>query len=78
MVGDVVKTINEQADKAADAGRAATRRVAKRGPARKKAVAKKVGAARASVRKKAVARKATTARVPARKKAVAKKAVARP
>jgi sugar-specific transcriptional regulator TrmB len=40
MVNDVVKTINEQTDRAADAGRAVTRRVAKRAPAKKKAVAR--------------------------------------
>ena len=37
MVNDVVKSLSERADQAADAGRAATRRVTKRAPAKKSA-----------------------------------------
>jgi len=45
MVSDLVKTINEQADRAADVGRTATRRITKRAPA-KKAAAKRAPAKR--------------------------------
>ena len=38
LVGDVVKTINEQTDRAAQAGRAATQRVTQKGASRKRAV----------------------------------------
>ena len=48
MVSDVVKAINEQADRAVDVGRTATRRITKRAPAKKvaakRAPAKKVAA----------------------------------
>ena len=60
MVSDVVKAINEQSDRAADAGRTATRRITKRRPAKKAAV------------KRAPAKKAAAKRAPA-KKAAAKK-----
>ncbi len=63
MVNEVVKTINEQTDHAADVGRATTRRAAKRVATAKKAVGKKNAA------KKAPAKKATTAKKTAKKAA---------
>ena len=55
MVNDVVKAINEQADRAADAGRTATRRITKRTAAKKtaakRAPAKKTAAKRTAARR---------------------------
>ena len=55
MVSDVLKAINEQADRAVDVGRTATRRITKRAPAKKvaakRAPAKKVAAKRAPAKK---------------------------
>jgi len=60
MVNDVVKSLNERADQAADAGRAATRRITKRAPAKKtaakRAPAKKTAAKRAPAKKTAAKR----------------------
>ncbi len=71
MVNDVVKTLNERADEAADAGRAATRRIAKRAPAKKtaakRAPAKKTAAKRTTATKTAAKR--TTATKTAAKRA---------
>ena len=68
LVGDVVRTVNEQTERAADAGRDATGRVTKR--AAKKAPAKKAPA------KKAATKKAPAKKAPA-KKAAAKKTTGR-
>jgi gamma-glutamylcysteine synthetase len=65
MVSDVVKAINEQADRAVDAGRTASRRIIKRAPA-KKAAAKKAPAKKAAA-KKAPAKKAAAKKAPAKK-----------
>ena len=65
MVSDVMKAVNEQTERAAEAGRDATRRTRRR-----------VGAAKKAARKRAPARKAT-ARKTAAKKTAAKKAPAR-
>jgi len=62
MVTDVVKAINGQADRAADAGRTATRRITKRAAA-KKTPAKKAAA------KKTPAKKAAAKKTPAKKAA---------
>ncbi len=79
MVNDVVKTLNERADQAADAGRAATRRITKRAPAKKtaakRAPAKKAAAKRAPA-KKTAAKKSAAKRAPA-KKTAAKRASAK-
>lgn len=66
LVGDVVRAVNEQADRAATAGRKATARKssAKKAPA-KKSTAKKTTAKKAPARK-APARKAPAARAPTR------------
>ena len=73
MVGEVVKAINEQADRAAEVGRTTTRRATKRVAATKKAVAKKVPARKKAVAKRAPAKKKAVANpVPAKKKAAAK------
>ena len=66
LVGDVVRAVNEQADRAAAAGRKATA---------KKVTARKT-TARKTTAKKATTKKAT-ARKPAAKKAPAKKVTAR-
>ena len=58
MVSDVVKAINEQADRAADAGRTATRRITTRAPAKK-------GAAKKAAAKKTQAKKAAAKTVSA-------------
>jgi sugar-specific transcriptional regulator TrmB len=50
MVSEVVKAINEQADRAVDAGRTATGRMTKRAPA-KKAAAKRAPAKKAAAKK---------------------------
>jgi len=60
MVSDVMRAVNEQAERAAEAGRQATGRTKGRVPA-KKAPGKK------AVAKKAPARKATAKKAPARK-----------
>ena len=60
MVNDVVRTINEQTDRAAEAGREATKRVSTRVPATKRG-AKKAPA------KKAPAKKAAAKKAPAKK-----------
>lgn len=52
----------------------ATKKAAKKAPARKKAPAKKAAAKKAPARKKAAAKKAPARKAPARKKAPAKKA----
>ena len=59
MVNDVVKTINEQTDRAAEVGRATTQKATKRVAAAKKTVAKRAPAKKAA--RKAPAKK-TTAR----------------
>ena len=51
MVRDVVKAINEQADRAVDAGRTTTQRITKRAPA-KKATAKKAPAKKATAKRR--------------------------
>jgi hypothetical protein len=59
MVSDVVKAVNEQADRAAQAGRTATGRITKRAPAKKaakRAPAKKAAAKRAPAKKAAAKR----------------------
>ena len=76
MVGDVVKTINEQTDRAAQAGRTATQRVTKKVAAKKRAV-KKGTAARKSTGTKAVAKKTAAKKTAAKKSAAAKKAPAK-
>ena len=72
MVNDVVKSLNERADHAADAGRAATRRITRRAPAKKtaakRAPAKKTAAKRAPA-KKSAAKKTAAKRAPAKKTA---------
>lgn len=70
MVNDVVKTINEQTDRAGEVGRATTQKATKRVAAAKKAVAerapvKKSAAKRAPVKK--VATKAPARKAPAKK-----------
>ncbi|MGD0311283.1 MAG: hypothetical protein ABSC90_02380 [Acidimicrobiales bacterium] len=72
MVNDVVKTINEQRDRAADVGRATTQRAVKRVATAKKASTKKTSAKKAPVKKKSVAKKASAKKVPARKSAAKK------
>jgi sugar-specific transcriptional regulator TrmB len=79
MVGDVVKTLNEQTDRAAQAGRTATHRVTKKGAAKKRAV-KKGAAARKATGTRAVARKTVAKKTVAKtsaKKAPAKRASAK-
>jgi sugar-specific transcriptional regulator TrmB len=71
MVGDVVKTINEQTDRAAQAGRTATQRVTKKG------ALKKGTAARKSTGTKAAAKKTAAKKTVAKKSAAAKKAPAK-
>ena len=72
LVGDVVRAVNEQADRAAAAGRKATARKApaKKAPAKKapvrKSTAKKAPAGKA-VPKRAAARKAPARKTPAKK-----------
>lgn len=72
MVSDVMRAVNEQAERAAEAGRKATGRTKGRTPA-KKTVAKKAPArkapARKSVAKKSVAKKAPARKAPARRSA---------
>jgi len=70
MVNDVVKSLNERADHAADAGRAATRRITKRAAA-KKTAAKKTAAKRAPA-KKTAAKKSAAKRAPAKKTATSR------
>jgi hypothetical protein len=74
MVNDVVKSLNERADQAADAGRAATRRITKRAPAKKTAA--KRAPAKKTAAKRAPAKKTAAKRAPA-KKTAAKRASAR-
>jgi ElaB/YqjD/DUF883 family membrane-anchored ribosome-binding protein len=84
MVSEVIKELNERADHAADAGRAATRRITKKAPS-KKAPAKKAPSKKAPAKKapskKAPAKKAPSKKAPATrataKKATAKKAPAK-
>ncbi len=69
MVNDVVKTINEQTDRAAEVGRATTQKATKR-----------VTAAKEPVAKRAPVKKSATKKAPAKKaarKAPAKKTTAR-
>ena len=63
MVSDVVKAINEQADRAVDAGRTATGRITRRTPA-KKAAAKRTPAKKAAA-KRTPAKKAAATKVSA-------------
>jgi len=72
MIGDVMRAVNEQTDRAAKVGRDATKRPRRR-VAAKKAPAKKAATKKAAA-KKAPARKAPAKKAPARK-APAKKAV---
>jgi ElaB/YqjD/DUF883 family membrane-anchored ribosome-binding protein len=74
MVNDLVKSLNERADQAADAGRAATRRITKRAPAQKTAA--KRAPAKKTAAKRAPAKKTAAKRAPA-KKTAAKRASAR-
>ena len=74
MVNDVVKSLNERADQAADAGRAATRRITRRAPAKKSAA--KRAPAKKSAAKRAPAKKSVPKRAPA-KKSVPKRAPAK-
>ena len=67
MVSDVIRAVNEQAERAAEAGREATGRTRGRAPA-KKAMAKKAPARRATA-KKPVAKKAPAQKPPARQSA---------
>jgi len=69
MVNEVVKTINEQTDRAADVGRASTQKAVKRVATAKKAVAKKkaVGKKKAVAKKKAVGKKNVAKKAPATK-----------
>ena len=77
MVGDVVKTINEQTDRAAQAGRTATQRVTQQGAPKKRAVKKKTAVRKSTgtraTAKKTVAKKTTTTA----KKAPAKRGLAK-
>ncbi|MGP8060915.1 MAG: hypothetical protein ACLP9C_14915 [Acidimicrobiales bacterium] len=66
MVNDMVKAINDERRRAAEAGRKATARAAKRFPAKKRAGAKKA-AKKAPAKKKAVAKKAPAKKAPARR-----------
>ena len=79
MVGDVVKTINEQTDRAAQAGRTATQRVTKQGVPKKRAVKKKTAVRKSTgtraTAKKAAAKKAKTSTTA--KKAPAKRGSAK-
>jgi sugar-specific transcriptional regulator TrmB len=81
MVGDVVRTINEQTDRAAQAGRTATQRVTKKGASKKRAVRKGTAARKATgtkaVAKKTVAKKTVAKRSSAAKKAPAKRVPAK-
>jgi sugar-specific transcriptional regulator TrmB len=63
MVSDVVKAINEQADRAVDAGRTASRRITKRAPA--KTAAAKRAPAKTAAAKRAPAKKAAAKKVSA-------------
>jgi hypothetical protein len=65
LVGDVVRTFNEQTDRAAEAGKKATGRVVKKATA-KKTAAKKAPAKKAPA-KKAAAKKAPAKKAPAKK-----------
>jgi len=85
MVNDLVRTINEQSQRAKEAGRSATQRVAEHTPGRKsrakrKAAAKKSApkksAPKKSAPKKSAAKKAASKKA-ASKKAAPKKAAAR-
>ncbi len=75
MVSELVKSLNEQSRRAAEAGREATGRI--KVPGRTKAVAKRATKKKAPAKKKAVAKKTTAKKQPAKKKAVAKKATAK-
>jgi hypothetical protein len=83
MVNDVVKTINEQTDRAAEVGRATTKRATQKATKRVAAAKKAVGQRapnRKSAAKRAPAKKAAAKRAPAKKaarKAPAKKTTAR-
>lgn len=81
MVGDVVRTINEQTDRAAQAGRIATQRVTKKGASKKRAVKKGTAARKATGTKaaanKTAAKKTAAKKTAAKKTAVAKKAPAK-
>jgi hypothetical protein len=72
MVNDVVKTINEQRDRAADVGRATTQRAVKRVATVKQASTKKAAAKKAPAKRKSVAKKAQAKKAPARKSAANK------
>ncbi|HZM56391.1 MAG TPA: hypothetical protein VFC03_15325 [Acidimicrobiales bacterium] len=74
MVSEVLKSLNERADQAADAGRAATRRLTGRAPAKKSAA--KRAPAKKSAAKRAPAKKSAAKRAPA-KKSAAKRATPR-
>lgn len=76
MVGDVVKTINEQTDRAAQAGRTATQRVTKKGASKNRTV-KKGAVARKSTGIKSVAKKSAAKKTAAKKSVAAKKAPAK-
>jgi sugar-specific transcriptional regulator TrmB len=76
MVGGVVKTINEQTDRAAQAGRTATQRVTKKGAPKKRAV-KKGTAARKATGTKVAARKTAAKKTVAKKSAAKKSAAAK-
>jgi sugar-specific transcriptional regulator TrmB len=80
MVGDVVRTINEQTDRAAQAGRAATQRVTNKGASKKRTVknvtARKATGTKAAA-KKTAAKKAAAKKTVAKKSASAKKAPAK-
>lgn len=64
MVNEVVKTINEQTDRAADVGRATTQKAGKRVATARKAVAKKNVAKKAPAKKTTVAKKNATKKAP--------------
>lgn len=80
MVGDVVKAINEQTDRAAEAGRTATQRVTRAGASKKRAVKKGTAARRTAAKtapKKAAARKSAAKKSAATKRPPAKRASAK-
>ncbi len=77
MVGDVVRTINEQTDRAAEAGRTATQRVTKKGVSKKRAVRKGTTARKANSTKAVAKKTAAPKKTAAKKTAVAKKAPAK-
>jgi hypothetical protein len=75
MVSDVVKTLNEQTDRAAEVGRATTQKATKRVAAARKAAAKRVPVKKAAAKRRPV--KGTTRKTTAKKASTGKSPVRR-